>query len=175
YVYEDDVVLLVPLKLAGDLKPGPLTLKAKLDWLECETKCIKEGANVQSILNVGSETKPSKDAGLLADWQKKLPAPGDTVSPRAWWDGAVTGDMRAWIIEWNPSQPADEADFFPDASDQFEVEPATVKIPADGNKIRLRARVKKATADWPKQISGVLVQQSGAQRLGYEVNLPIDS
>src|SRR2546425_1616573 len=60
YVYEDDVVLLVPLKLAGDLKPGPLTLKAKLDWLECETKCIKEGANAQSILNVGTETKPSK-------------------------------------------------------------------------------------------------------------------
>src|SRR5580765_4282730 len=33
YVYEDDVVLLVPLKFSRELAQGPLQLKARVDWL----------------------------------------------------------------------------------------------------------------------------------------------
>src|SRR5882724_9365976 len=35
YIYENDVVLLVPLKLATDLPAGPLEIKGKVDWQEC--------------------------------------------------------------------------------------------------------------------------------------------
>src|SRR5262249_13683158 len=35
YGYEDEVVLLVPLKLSADLAPGSHELKAKVIWLEC--------------------------------------------------------------------------------------------------------------------------------------------
>src|SRR5436309_1866229 len=73
YIYEKDVVLLVPLKLASDLRPGPLDLKAKVSWLECEVQCVPGSALVQATLNVGAETKPSKDSGLIATWQKRLP------------------------------------------------------------------------------------------------------
>src|SRR5262249_28495542 len=57
YIYEDEVVLLVPLKLAADLRSGPLDLKAKVSWLECggekgKEKCVQEGASVQASLNV---------------------------------------------------------------------------------------------------------------------------
>jgi DsbC/DsbD-like thiol-disulfide interchange protein len=40
YIYTDEVVLLVPLKLAADLRPGPLHLRAEVAWLECEVSCI---------------------------------------------------------------------------------------------------------------------------------------
>src|SRR5438552_8653568 len=36
YIYENDVVLLVPLTLVPGLAQGPLDLKAKASWLECE-------------------------------------------------------------------------------------------------------------------------------------------
>jgi thiol:disulfide interchange protein DsbD len=173
YVYEDDVVLLVPLKLAADLKPGPLTLKAKLDWLECETKCVKEGAEVEAALNLGAEAKPSKDAALLADWRKKLPFTAGVPAPKATWESAAAGDTRAFILEWSSKSEPPAADFFPDSNDNFEVQPATEKLPGGGDKVRLRVRVKKSAGDWPKQISGVVVQGAGNDRNGFEVKLAL--
>jgi DsbC/DsbD-like thiol-disulfide interchange protein len=40
YIYTNEVVLLVPLKLAADLRSGPLDLKASVSWLECDVQCI---------------------------------------------------------------------------------------------------------------------------------------
>ena len=47
----------VPLRLAADLKPGPLDLKAKISWLECKEQCIPGNQNIEATLNVGNETK----------------------------------------------------------------------------------------------------------------------
>ena len=41
YTLHGDVALLVPLKLAADLKPGALEISAKLVWLECEKACVQ--------------------------------------------------------------------------------------------------------------------------------------
>ena len=40
YVYHGEAVLLVPLKLGSELKPGPLELKAEVSWLECKELCV---------------------------------------------------------------------------------------------------------------------------------------
>ena len=48
YGYNNEVMLLVPLKLAADLKPGPLDLKAKVSWLECKEECIPGSASGRS-------------------------------------------------------------------------------------------------------------------------------
>jgi thiol:disulfide interchange protein DsbD len=172
YIYEKDVVLLVPLKLASALPPGQLDLKAKVSWLECEVLCVPGGATVETTLVVGTESKPSKDAALIAEWQKKLPQNGDTLAAHARWEKAPVGDSRPFLLEWN-SAAATEADFFPYASEQFEVQPITERLPADAGKIRLRVQVKKLEGDWPKQISGLLIQKSGPDRLAYEVNLSV--
>jgi thiol:disulfide interchange protein len=175
YIYQDDVVLLVPLKLAPDLHPGPLELHATVSWLECEVQCVPGRATLQATLNVGTETKPSKDATLLASWQNKIPKPAAGLSPRAWWEKPATGDSRPLILEWNSPGAASEADFFPDASEDFEVQAATERIPSDAGKIRIRKTVKKLAGDWPAEISGVLVQKSGEARLGYETKLRVES
>jgi thiol:disulfide interchange protein DsbD len=39
--------------------------------------------------------------------------------------------------------------------------------------LKLGKSVKKFSGDWPKEISGVLVLQSGDSRTGYEINLPV--
>jgi thiol:disulfide interchange protein DsbD len=173
YIYENEVVLLVPLKLATDLPAGPLEIKTKVDWQECATVCVFGKAALQAALTIGNETKPSKDAELIATWQKKLPKNGDSVAAHASWEKAATGDLRPLILEWNTAAPATDADFFPDSSSSFEVQPNTEKLPSEPGEIRLRAQVKKLEGDWPKQIFGMLVQKSDGERLAYEVKLPI--
>jgi len=175
YIYTNEVILLVPLKLAGDLHPGPLELKASVSWLECEEQCVPGKADVQATLNLGNETKPSENAELLHAWQNKLPKSGGALSAHAWWENSATGKSRYLVLEWNSPAPAKEADLFPDGSDDFEVQPATERVPAPAGKIRLRKEVKKLAGDWPRHISGLLVQQSDPASLAYEVNLPIES
>ena len=175
YIYTNEVVLLVPLHLAADLPPGPLDLKAEVSWLECDVQCVPGAASVQATLNIATETKPSKDAGLLQGWQAKLPKSADGLSAHAWWDKPATGNTRSLFLQWDSSVPAAEADFFPDGSEEFEVQPASERVPAEVGKISIRKEVKKLAGDWSRQLSGVLIQQSGATRLAYEVNLPVES
>ncbi len=175
YIYRDDVVLLVPLKIAADMPPGSVQLKAKISWLECKTLCLPGSTNVEAVLNIGRETKLSPDAALIEAWQKKLPASGANLSAHAWWEKAATGDTRPLILEWNSPNAASEVDFYPYASEQFEIEAATERIPVDAPKIQLRKQVKKFEGDWPTNISGLLIQKSGTNLLAYEATLPVAS
>src|SRR6185503_12807726 len=65
YVYNHEVVLIAPLKLAPNLKPGALELKANVSWLECRIECVLGSANLAAKLEVGDEAKPSPDAKLI--------------------------------------------------------------------------------------------------------------
>ena len=78
YGYKNEVVLLVPLKLAADLKPGPLDLKANVSWLECKEECVPGSASVEATLNIGSETKISADAATIESWKSKMPQTGNS-------------------------------------------------------------------------------------------------
>ena len=173
YVYENEVVLLVPLTLAADLKPGPLVLKASVAWLECKEKCIPGSAEISATLNLGAETKPSTDAALIQAWQKKLPGSADALAPHAEWEAAAANDARALILEWNSTATASSVDFFPEASDDFEVQAEVQRLPSETGKIRLRKLVKKFQGDWPKQISGLLVEKSGTETSAHNATLPI--
>jgi thiol:disulfide interchange protein DsbD len=171
YVYEDRVVLLLPLTLSKDLPAGPLNLKASLTWLECKTSCIPGQQDVQAGLTIGSESKPSKDAELLRAWQEKMPKPGDNLNARASWEVGGNDNSRKALIEW--SSPAKEADFFPDISDAYEVQSATERLAGDPGTVRLRKEVKKLARDWPKSLPGLLIEGSGKDQAGYEANLPL--
>jgi thiol:disulfide interchange protein DsbD len=180
YGYNDEVMLIVPLKLASNLKPGPLDLKAKVSWLECKEVCIPGSADVQATLNIGNEKKASADAVLIQSWQEKVPLSESNSWPTsAWWEQSTNEETRPLIIEGYgtykaPWGPEDKADFFPDASDTFEVQGATEMIPAQSHDFALRKLVQKFSGDWPKEISGVIVEQNGSGlRTGFEVKLPV--
>lgn len=173
YIYKDEVVLLTPLKLAADVRPGALEIGAKVSWLECEVQCVPGNADLSVKLTVGAETRPSKEAALIEAWRKKIPQKGAQLSAQAWWEKTAAGDLRPLVLEWNSPRAASEADFFPDSSEQFEVQGATERIPAPAGKISLRKQVKKFSGDWPKQVSGVLVRQTGGEKSAYEVSLPV--
>src|ERR1700677_426496 len=73
YGYEGETMLLVPLTLASNLNPGPLTLSANVSWLECQDQCIPGSATVTAQLIVGTETTTSADATAIETWEKKVP------------------------------------------------------------------------------------------------------
>ena len=188
YGYENEVMLLVPLTLASNLPAGALNLAAKVSWLECKESCIPASTQVQAALNVGGQTGNAIDdynGKLLASWQAKVPKIDyDPVidSKRAWWAGQATGDTRSLIIEIELAQspvnskvPTEGNDFFPDASDQFEIQAATENISVPLFDLRLCKVVKKYSGDWPKEISGVLVLGGGNGGRGIQIRLPVSN
>ncbi len=176
YGYNNEVVLLIPLKLAADLKPGPLDLKAKISWLECKEVCIPGSASVKATLNIGGKTKTSADAAIIQSWQQKVPLAESNFGSvnawwiEAWWERSTNVDIRPLIIKGSGTY---KADFFPDASDTFEVQGATEEIPTPSRSFALRKLVQKFSGDWPKEISGVIVEENNGQRTGFEVKLPV--
>jgi thiol:disulfide interchange protein DsbD len=185
YGYTNEVVLLVPFTLASNLPAGPVDLKANVSWLECKDSCIPAKADVQATLNVGGETKTSADAATIESWKSKVPSTliasgGLGYTNYGWWEKPATGDTRPLMIDHQflgdvaASVQFDNADFFPNASDQFEVQPTAEKITASSSEVKLRLFVKKFSGDWPKEISGVIVTSvRNYPPSGIEVKFPV--
>jgi thiol:disulfide interchange protein/DsbC/DsbD-like thiol-disulfide interchange protein len=176
YGYEDEVMLIVPLTIEtnSNLPEGQVTLKANVSWLECKEVCIPANQDVEANLNIGSETKTSADAAMIESWKKQVPQTNANYQFQAWWEKATNADTRAFVMN-NLSGVAskniklDSVGFFPDASGQFEIQAPTEIISAYSDEIRLRKFVKKYSGDWPKEISGIIVIESGKLQSGYDV------
>src|SRR5262245_24697812 len=53
YVYDDEVMLIVPLKLSADLKPGHSEIKAKVSCRQCDVLCVPGDSKVRATLKIG--------------------------------------------------------------------------------------------------------------------------
>src|ERR1041385_6106612 len=175
YIYENDVVLLAPLTIAPDAPSGEAKLEATVTWLECQVQCIKGDATVTGSLEIGTPSKPSKEAEFIASWKKKLPRNGDGLGAKAFWEAGAKDDLRPLILEWNAASAVGDADFYPDSNEKFEVQPITERLPDVAGKIRLRAQVKKFEGDWPKEVSGLLIQKTGTEIQAFDAKLSVDS
>ncbi|MGA2684659.1 MAG: protein-disulfide reductase DsbD domain-containing protein [Verrucomicrobiota bacterium] len=173
YGYNREVVLLVPLTLASNSPAGPLDLKANVTWLECKEECVPGSASIEATLNVSNETRISADAATIDSWKSKTPQPGDSLRAGAWWKGPANGDTRPLILGWSTLDKTTQADFFPHANANFDVQAATDNLPAGAGKIRLGKTVQKFSGDWPKEIGGVAVMEISGQREGFEVKMPV--
>jgi len=175
YAYSSEVVLLVPIKLADNLNPGRLELRATVSWLECNVQCVPGKADLSVSLEIGSETETSDSAAVLGRAQSNLPKSdrGVLLRARASWERTVSDGTRAVLIEWTSGVAASAQDFFPNAGRNFEVKAETEILASNGNQLRLRKLVTKSEGDWPKEIAGVLLQKSGGAIQAFEVSLPV--
>ena len=174
YVYHHEVVLLVPLTLAGNLPSGSLAIQAKVAWLECESLCMPGKAEVQARLGIGDQPKPSPEASLLAAAQKRLPRAEPKLAASAWWQKPLAEESRSLLIEWQPVQASAKFDFYPYGSDNLEIAGDTESVAAPPGKARLRKQIKKLEGKWPDQISGLLIEAAGSESpSAYTVTLPI--
>lgn len=181
YVYHNEVVLLVPLSVASNAAAGPLELKAKVSWLECAELCLPASGSVSATLNIGTETKPSAEASIIGAWKKKLPQAKTADFARATWEtpppDATNTDARPLVLDWTPSQPTKEIDFYPFTATNALVRTASETLPADGNKVRLRKGVEKLDSTWPSQIAGLLIEKGdgGTVLAAHQVRVTIET
>lgn len=171
YIYEKEAVLLTPLKLAADLKPGPVEIQAAVSWLECAVQCVPGDANVSATLTVGGSTARSQSSELIAAWQKRLPAESRNIAAKAEWKAGATPESRTLFLEWNAGPGATSPDFYPYSSEEVEVQPATTVVSQANGRVRLSKEVKRLGATWPAAISGIVVQGAGEQRQAYELSV----
>jgi thiol:disulfide interchange protein DsbD len=173
FIYETDAALLVPLRVDRGLAPGLIEIKARLKWLECGRQCLLGGAAVRAELTLGAETVPSQDAPRFEHWRQEMPLPAAEIKPSAWWEQEGTGDLRPLVVAWDAAPGTAEADFFPDASDDYEIQEGQGGLAVEGERMELRKQVKRLAHDWPRDISGLLVRRFGSLRQAYQVSLPV--
>lgn len=175
YIYEKEVVLLVPLQVATNVAAGSLALKAQVSWLECKVQCIPGGASLEATLRVGPESKPSAAASQLRHWQTKLPQTQSNLDVQATWAAPQTDKLRNLVIEWMAKDLTQGFDFYPHESDGFEVQPNTVVTQSGNGVVRLTKGVKLLSGEWPGTISGLLIGGTATNRTGIEVTLQLGS
>lgn len=171
YVYHDEVLLIVPLTVAGNASSGRKQLKATVSWLECEELCIPGKTDLHVALDVGQNSKPSADAALFDLWRKRLPKADSTVIVAARWEQeASQEDTRPLVLEVSNN---DIEDFFPYSADGYEVQTATEKLASSDGKVRLRKIVRKLNGEWPAEIPGVAVAKGSESPVGHQITAAI--
>lgn len=179
YVYNDVVVLLAPLQLSQDLKPGPLEIKANVNWQECQEICLQGHSELRANLEVGEKNVPSSDAGLLDQWRAKIPKTTPPPKIRAGWESPnATGDSRPLLIDFNLSADSKDvtADFYPYLDANYEIQsPTEQEIDLKQGKIRLHKAVTSSSGAWPTNIKGVLVLKDKNRVINAaDVSLPVE-
>ena len=172
YGYEDLVVLLVPIKLAADLRPGPVQLSAELGWLECKDSCVPRKTSVSASLTVGGEYKRSTNYAPVRQWLSRLPQPNWSAPVTAQWESAALASPRTVIIDVQSEKMP--FDFYPYEQQGADVQGATDILPGEPGHVRLRKMVKKGEGPWPERLMGILVFTNELhQPAAVEVELPL--
>lgn len=148
--YEDEVAFPVLLTAAKDMKPGPIRLDAKVDWLVCREVCIPGKAHLGLNLTVDpNATAPAQPVGALGEALGLIPKqlePGMKFT--------VTGGKTEFVLDLITGERIPDAEFYPydpeliaNAGDQ-DVEP----LP---NGVRLRVPRAPELTKLPAQLRGV--------------------
>lgn len=173
YGYQGKVLLPVQI-VPPDSASGPLTLRAKVDWLVCRNSCIPGSAQVELVLPV-SNSAPSTDSRWhteFADTRFHLPLSSSdwttrarlssesiefTLTPPTWWEGDP-GDVF----------------FLPYASDLISNNAPQHFIRRDDRYALSVVRARNNPKS-PERIRGILVSSTGWRGSGSEQALEVDA
>jgi DsbC/DsbD-like thiol-disulfide interchange protein/cytochrome c biogenesis protein CcdA len=163
--YEDEVAFPVKLTAAKDLKPGPIHLDAKVNWLVCREVCIPGRAHLGLNLTVDPKaTAPAQPVGALGEALGLIPKPLPSDMKLT-----ITGGKNEFVMDLITGERTSDAEFYPfdqeqiaNAGDQ-DVEP----LP---NGVRLRVPRAPELTKLPEQLHGVLKLDD---ETAYDVTAPV--
>ncbi|MBA4149191.1 MAG: thioredoxin family protein [Verrucomicrobia bacterium] len=176
YAYHGNIILLVPITIAPNAKPGEYQIRGNATWIECEEVCLPGSASISATFKVGDEGQFTAAADALEEAKAKLPLSGEDIEASVRWDKNEGENSRSFIIEWNTAQALPNPDFYPYESDGFDVLPQTEVVKNEEGTIQLRKTIKKFKGEWPEKIAGLLVEDStqGQDARAYEIELSFD-
>ncbi len=163
--YEDEVAFPVKLTAAKNLKPGPIHLDAKIDWLVCREVCIPGKAHLGLNLTVDPKaTAPAQPVGALGEALGLLPKPLDPDMKLT-----VTGGKDEFVLDLITGERTTDAEFYPYDQEQIEnagdqdVEP----LP---NGVRLRVPRSTELTKLPAKLHGVIKLDD---ETAYDITAPV--
>jgi thiol:disulfide interchange protein DsbD len=154
YGYENEVLFPLKLYVAQSAQPGINVLRAQVDWLVCQDRCIPGKGELETNLSIydqpGKTVERLPDAALFRRLSGRLPKPlpeGSKLGFQATKDGfrltVETGRREATAL------------FFPTDEDLID-NPAPQKVTATAKGLVLDLKKDAALTTAPKQLRGVL-------------------
>src|SRR5258708_645135 len=162
--YEDSVAFPVELTAAKNLKPGPVHLDAKVNWLVCREVCIPGKAHLGLNLTVAPAAAPARPVGALGEALGLIPKP---LPPEM--QLTILGGKQDFVLTLITGDRETEAEFYP--FDQEQIANAadhTAEPRPDG--VRLRVKRAPELTKLPAQLHGV-IRLTDTQ--AYEVTAPV--
>ncbi|QNI38071.1 protein-disulfide reductase DsbD family protein [Edaphobacter albus] len=163
--YEDEVAFPVKLTAAKNLKPGPIHLDARVDWLVCREVCIPGKAHLGLNLTIDPKaTAPAQPVGALGEALGLLPKPLPEGTKLK-----ITGGKNEFVFDLMTGDRITDAEFYPFDTEQIanagdqDVEPLS-----DG--VRLRVPRAPELTKLPATLHGVIKLDD---ETSYEVNSPV--
>ncbi len=168
--YEDAVAFPITLKAAKEVKPGPLHLDARVDWLVCSSTCIPGRAHLGLNLTVvTAPVTPLPPVGALGASLALLP-----LNPPAGTKFTVVGGSKDFVLTLMTSSAIEDAEFYPDEPDQIDnaADQDVTTIPG-GVQLRIPRFVDpetKKVGALPKVLHGVFKL---SDKLSYQVSAAV--
>jgi thiol:disulfide interchange protein DsbD len=166
YGYENEVLLMLPLRVPSTAKPGgTATLAATVKWLVCSDICIPGHADVALTLPVRTAPgAPSASAALFEKTRAALPRP----APRNWKITAVS-DGNDFVISIDAGAALPPGVFFPLVPEQIE-NSVPQKLQPFPRGLRLTLRKSDQLQKVPGELRGILVFSPGR---AFEISAPL--
>jgi thiol:disulfide interchange protein DsbD len=159
FVYEREAMLIVPLTLASNLAAGPLELKAKAAWLECEVACVPGDAELAGRIEVAAARRPGPEHARIETWLNRMPKPGSPPEVRSKSGSALTAEKVAIVISGAVDGGLVPKDFYAYASEAVEVLPAVRVLSAEAGRFKIEKTLHRLGSGFPEKLTGILVQQ----------------
>jgi thiol:disulfide interchange protein DsbD len=163
--YEDEVAFPVKLTAAKNLKPGPVRLDAKIDWLVCREVCIPGKAHLGLNLTIDpNATTAPQPVGALGEALGLLPKPlpSDTKL-------TVTGGKNEFVLDLITGERTTDAEFYPFDQEQIANAGDQVVEPLP-NGVRLRVPRAPELTKLPAKLHGLIKLDD---ETAYEITSPI--
>lgn len=168
FVFDGRVVLPVRFTVAPNHPVGPVTVSAKVTWLECDKECVPGKAMVTNAFTVGSPLVASADQKVIGDALARVPAPAPMGSVSADWENAGKGDERTLILRVPPVPKRILSGFIPYENEGAELGSLPELLKPLNGVSRIRVKVTRTGNEWPKSVSGLLVF-GGTEMVGFSV------
>jgi DsbC/DsbD-like thiol-disulfide interchange protein len=166
YVYKDDLLLMVPVKVAPSVSSSSqLNIGANVNWLICREVCIADQAQLHLALPVSSTPAVDTRYRQLFDQARKL-------LPRTWpaaWKATAISRKDDFVLSIETGKTLREAEFFPLEFSQIENGAPQILNPTPrGAKMTLKKsdQLLKPVS----KLKGVVVLKDG---IAYELSAPV--
>jgi len=163
--YEDSVAFPVLLTASKDIKPGPIRIDAKVDWLVCREVCIPGKAHLGLNLTVvPGPTASVEPVGAVGEALGLIPAP---LPPDMKF--TALGGKKDFVFTLTTGERETDAEFYPFDQEQI-ANAADQRVEPLSDGVRLRVARAPELTKLPTQIHGVLKLND---ERAYEVTAPV--